>query len=249
MYISAIETARITPGAITLTELLDTAVTAMPPGSILAVTSKVVSLCESSVASELADKNSLIREEADYFVPGVHGRHGIIFTIRRSMLIPNSGIDESNSEHGYILWPRDPQGTANKVRAYLVHRFGHDRIGVVITDSTCSPLRRGASGIAIAFSGFKPLRDYVGKADLFGRPFAVSQADLAGGLAASAVLVMGEGAESTPLAIIQEVDFIEFVPRDPTADELAWLQIPIEDDLYAPFLKAVIWQAGGPPGK
>jgi dihydrofolate synthase / folylpolyglutamate synthase len=248
MYISAIKTARISAGAITLTELLDTAVTTMAPGSVLAITSKVVSLCESSVAPELADKGSLIRKEADYFMPGEHGKHDITFTIRRSTLIPNSGIDESNSGHGYILWPRDPQGTANEVRAYLVSRFGHDRIGVVITDSTCSPLRRGATGIAIAFSGFKPLRNYVGKPDLFGRPFAVSQADLAGGLAASAVLVMGEGAESTPLAMLQEVDFIEFVQRDPTADELASLQIPMEDDLFAPFLKAVTWHAGGLTG-
>jgi dihydrofolate synthase / folylpolyglutamate synthase len=245
MRIDAIKTPRIAPGTTTLTRMLDNAVTAIPPDSILAITSKVVSLCEGSVAPESADKASLIRQEADFFIPGERGKYGITFTITGDTLIPSSGIDESNSGEGYVLWPRDPQGTANTVRAHLVRRFGHDRIGVVITDSTCRPLRQGVSGISIAFSGFKPLRNYVGEPDLFGRPFAVSQSDLAGGLAAAAVLVMGEGAESTPLALIQEVDFIEFVSRDPTADELASLQIPMEDDLFAPFLKGVTWQPGG----
>lgn len=245
MHVEAIKTSLISAGAVTLTELLDAAVTAMPQDSVLAIASKVVSLCENSMAPESADKETLIRQEADYFMPGERSNYGITFTIKRDTLIPNSGIDESNSGYGYVLWPQDPQGTANTIRAYLVRRFGHDRVGVVITDSTCRPLRRGVSGIAIAFSGFRPLRSYVGVPDLFGRPFAVSQSDLAGGLAAAAVLVMGEGAESTPLALFRDVDFLEFVPRNPTASELASLRIPMEDDLFAPFLKAVTWQPGG----
>lgn len=245
MHIEAIKTPLITAGSRTLTELLDATVTAMPVDSILAITSKVVSLCENSVAPESADKETLIRQEADYFMPGERGKYGINFTITRDTLIPNSGIDESNSGDGYVLWPADPQGTANSIRAYLARRSGHDRVGVVITDSTCRPFRRGVSGIAIAFSGFRPLRNYVGEPDLFGRPFAVSQSDLAGGLAAAAVLVMGEGAESTPLALLADVDFLEFVPRDPTPDELESLHIPMEDDLFAPFLTSVTWQPGG----
>lgn len=126
-----------------------------------------------------------------------------------------------------------------------MNRSGHEQLSVVITDSTCRPLRRGVSGIAIAFSGFKPLRDYVGEPDLFGRPFRVSQSDLAGGLAATAVLVMGEGTESTPMALLGELNFIDFVPRDPTADELASLRIPLDEDLFAPFLQAVTWLPGG----
>lgn len=249
MRIDAIKTPRISLGTTTLTDLLDGAVTTLPPDSILAISSKIVSLCEGSTAPESTDKESLIHEEADYFVPGERGKYGITFTIARDTLIPSAGIDESNSGDGYVLWPRDPQGTANMVRMHLVRRFGHDRIGVVITDSTCRPLRRGVSGIAIAFSGFKPLRNYVGEPDLFGRPFAVSQSDLTGGIAAAAVLVMGEGAESTPLALLQEADFVEFVPRDPTPDELAALHIPMEEDLFAPFLKGVTWQRGGRKGQ
>lgn len=245
MKVNAIKTPRISVGTTTLIQLLDANVRDIPSGSVLAITSKIISLCEGSVATAEVDKDSLIRDEADYYLPGAHSKYGIKFTITQGTLIPNAGIDESNSGDGYVLWPRDPQATANAIRAHLAHRFSRDRIGVVITDSTCKPLRRGVSGIGIAFSGFKPLRNYIGTPDLFGRPLAVSQADLVGGLAAAAVLVMGEGSESTPLALLEDVDFIDFVSRDPSAEELAPLQITVDEDLFAPFLEKVQWQPGG----
>jgi F420-0:gamma-glutamyl ligase len=69
-------------------------------------------------------------------------------------------------------------------------------------------------------------------------------ANLSGGLGAAAVLTMGEGDEQTPLCLIEDVSFVEFQPRDPNADELAELKIPLEDDLFAPFLQNVPWENG-----
>ena len=66
----------------------------------------------------------------------------------------------------------------------------------------------------LAYSGFRALNDYVGRPDLFGRPFTVSQADVAGGLAAATVLQMGEGAEQTPIAVLTELPFVQFQDRD-----------------------------------
>jgi F420-0:gamma-glutamyl ligase len=63
-------------------------------------------------------------------------------------------------------------------------------------------------------------------------------------LAAAAVLVMGEGAESTPLALISGLPFVHFQERDPNPEELQNLHIDRRDDLYAPLLNAVPWQAG-----
>ncbi len=160
-------------------------------------------------------------------------------------MIPNAGIDESNAGDVYVLWPKDSQATANEVREHLSKKFDIKELGVVITDSTCSPLRRGVSGIALGFSGIKPLRDYVGTPDLFNRPFKVSQSDIVGGLAATAVLMMGEGAERTPLALFTDVTVVDFVDRNPTPDELASLRIPLEEDLFAPFLEQTDWQRGG----
>ena len=67
------------------------------------------------------------------------------------------------------------------------------------------------------------------------------------GLAASAVLVMGEGREQTPIAVINNVPFVKFQNRNPTEQELNELQIAIEDDVYAPLLKSVDWRKGKTP--
>jgi F420-0:gamma-glutamyl ligase len=61
-------------------------------------------------------------------------------------------------------------------------------------------------------------------------------------LAASAVLVMGEGSERTPLAVIDELPFVSFRADSPTESELARLRIAPEDDLYAPLLQGVAWR-------
>ena len=35
-------------------------------------------------------------------------RYHMTLTIKQGMLIPTAGIDESNGDGYYILWPRDP---------------------------------------------------------------------------------------------------------------------------------------------
>lgn len=247
MIIQAIKTQRISPGSIDLIGLLDTVVAELPLQSVLAITSKIVSLCEDSVVPLSGiDKRTLIEREADWHLPAdTPSKYGIEFTVKNDTLIPTAGIDESNAGDVYVLWPRDPQATANRVRAHLCERFGHGAFGVIITDSTCRPMRRGTSGISLAFSGFLPLKNYLGQPDLFDRAFKVSQADIAGGLAAAAVLAMGEGAESTPLALISDLEAVDFVDRDPTAEELASVRISLAEDLFAPFLGQVTWLQGG----
>jgi len=117
-------------------------------------------------------------------------------------------------------------------------------VGVIISDSTSRPLRRGITGIVLAHSGFLALKNYVGKPDLFDRPFNLSQADIAGGLAASAVLQMGEGNEQTPIAILSDLPFVQFQDRNPNNDELNEINLTLEDDLFAPFLTVVKWEKG-----
>ncbi len=247
MHIRAIKTDKILPGGVDLLTLLDSAITELSEGSILAITSKIVSICEGQVVPfDAADKEQLIIQESDLYLPKTLSRYGHHFSVVDHTLIASAGIDESNSAGNYILWPKDSQATANQVRQYLVERFGLQRVGVIITDSTCQPLRRGTTGICMAHSGFNALHDYIGTPDLFEKPFQVSMASVSGGLAAAAVLVMGEGTEQTPLAIVSELDSIEFQPRDPNQEELALLHIPIEEDLFGPFLNnsSIDWQAG-----
>ena len=245
MIVNAIKTSRILAGDIGLLALIDESIASLEEGSILAITSKVVSLCENSVVPlDSISKAELVEKESDYFLPDTVGKYGFNFTITNHTFIPMAGIDESNANGYYVLWPKDPQNTANEVRRHLAERFKLSRVGIIITDSTCQPMRRGTSGISIAHSGFAALTDYVGTPDLFGRPLEVTSANIVGGLAAAAVLAMGEGAEQTPLCVISDLPFVKFQPRDPADEEIEASHITIEDDIFEPFLNSVKWQKG-----
>ena len=98
--------------------------------------------------------------------------------------------------------------------------------------------------MAIVYSGFSALKNYIGKPDIFGRKFEMQKANIADALAASAVLLMGEGSEQTPLAIIEDVPFVKFQEKDPSKKELRDLRINMDDDLYGPLLKSVKWKRG-----
>lgn len=249
MEINPIRTHKIKPFEQSIFEILDRYVDKMKEGSILAVTSKIVAICENRVVrTEDIDKHELIRKEAEYFLPPEENKYGITLTVKGSLLVPTAGIDESNGENYYILWPENPQSSANKIRKYLCDRFSVKRAGVIITDSKTSPLRWGTSGASIAHSGFSALNNYIGKPDIFGRKLMVTKANIADALATSAVLIMGEGNEQTPLAVIEKLPFVKFQNRNPSIEEIKDFHISMEEDLYAPLLKCVKWRKGGKNG-
>ncbi len=230
-----------------LIKILDKFIVTFKEKQVLTVTSKIVALCEGRVIhSKRIERDKLVEQEADLYLPQIHSKYGICFSIKNNTLIASAGIDQSNIDADFVLWPGDAQATANLIRAYLCKRFAIKHAGVIIADSTCSPLRWGTYGIAIAHSGFMANNDYVGKKDIYGRTFKVSRSNVAGGLAAAAVLVMGEGSEQTPLAIIEDVPSVQFQARNPNHRELAQVNVPLEDDLFAPFFEAVQWKEGRP---
>ena len=245
MQISPIRTHTITTTDNDLLAILDRYIHQLSEGSVLAVTSKIVALAQGRVASATADKQQLIEDEAEYWLSPTQNQYHVTLTIKDNMLIPSAGIDESNSDRQLVLWPADPQGVANQIRRHLSTRFNLRQLGVLITDSKTTPLRWGVTGVAVSHSGFLALNDYIGRADLFGRPLRMTKVNVADALAAAAVLVMGEGDEQTPLAVIHDLPFVQFQERAPTPQELAALHIAIDDDLFAPLLRSVPWQRGG----
>ena len=92
------------------------------------------------------------------------------------------------------------------------------------------PLRSGITGVALGYAGFQGIRDYRGKPDIFGRKFKFSRTNVADSLATAAVLVMGEGNERQPLAIIEKSP-VEFCDKIRQKE----LSIDIREDMYAPF--------------
>lgn len=240
-----LKTEKITVNSSPLIEIVDAAVAEIPDSSILVITSKIVSICEGRVVKIGAkDKQMLVREESDMYIPPEKSKYDISLTITRNMLIPTAGIDESNGNGYYILWPADPYVTAAAVRRHLAEKFGRANVGVLITDSKTTPMRLGTTGTALGYSGFSALNNYIGAPDLFGRELKVTKANVADGLAASAVLAMGEGNEQTPLCLISDIPFVRFDPGYPTAQETEELHISLADDIYSPLIQSAPWQKG-----
>ncbi len=201
---------------------------------VLAVTSKIVSLAERRLVSSQTDKRQLVRQESDLFLGEIG--HGCSLTVKHGLLIPSAGIDESNSASGeYILYPEDPFASAFKLWTELRRHWGLRELGLLLTDSHTTPLRRGVIGISLAHWGFMPIRNLVGSKDLFGRELKMTNMNLADAMSAMAVLLMGEGAECQPLAVIRGMA-LEFLETDTRTA----IKIPVEEDLYAPFIAQAI---------
>jgi putative folate metabolism gamma-glutamate ligase len=249
MQIVPIKTHKITEKDTDIFNVLDTYINNLEDGSIVVVTSKIVSICEGSIrkindSTEAVDKEELVKEESEYFIDKSENSYGMFLTITQNLLIPTAGIDESNGNGYFILWPKDAYRSANLIREHLVEKFGVQNIGVIITDSKTTPLRWGTTGVAIAHSGFEALKDYIGKPDLFDRQIRVTKSNIADGLAAGAVAVMGEGLEQTPLAVISDISNIKFTNHNATENEIKEFKISLDEDIYSPILKLAPWKKG-----
>jgi len=202
-------------------------------GDILVVTSKIVALAEGRLLTKKSglSKEEIIKRESDWQLRTKY----VYLTIKDDTVMANAGIDESNANGGIILLPRDSYLAAARTRNYFKRRRGLKKIGVIITDSRCLPLRAGVSGVALGYAGFRGLKDYRQEKDIFGRPFEFSRVAVADSLAAAAVLGMGEGNEQRPLAIIRQapVEYQDEVERDE-------LKISLKEDIYGPLFKKIL---------
>lgn len=244
MLVRAIKTRKVTAKACSLQELLDESIDKLPEGSVVAIASKVVSLCEGRTAPLGTNKDELIARESQLYLPGSLNPYGVSLSVARNMLVWGAGIDDTNSGGYHTLWPSDPQASANQARAFLRDKFGLKKLGVILTDSSIRPLQWGTTGVSIAYSGFEPLHDYVGGKDLFGRDFAYQKNNIQNGLAAAAAVVGGEGDEQTPLVVLEKLDFVHFVDHDPTKEELDALRIEPDADAFSPLFEQAPWRKG-----
>jgi coenzyme F420-0:L-glutamate ligase / coenzyme F420-1:gamma-L-glutamate ligase len=188
-------------------------------GDMVAVSSKIVGIAENRIrllrnirpgseATRLSHKYSIdpafvqaVADEADTVIGGVKGT---LLTVKNGDAVANAGIDRKNAPDGaVVLWPRNPDLSAKKIRASIRRRTRRN-VGVVIVDSRVSPLRLGTTGFAIGCAGFEPVEDMRGTKDLFGRSIEITVRAIADGIAASAQLVMGEASDRIPFAIIRD---------------------------------------------
>lgn len=224
----------------------------LPPlseNSVIAITSKIISITQGDIIKNdgSIDKDKLIKQESDFYIESdVETPYGKIFLTRKDgHIVFTAGIDESNADGNFVLWPKNLQDATNKVWKYLRKKNKIKNLGIIITDSRLTPARTGVIGFTITWCGFKPFNEESGKPDLFGREIKYTNVNVLEALAASAALVMGEIAEQSPLAVITDVPFVKFQNREPSEQELEDVSWPIEKDMYGQLLTAVKWKKGG----
>jgi coenzyme F420-0:L-glutamate ligase len=221
MKIAPVKTKLFREGA-SLPDFVFSHVRKMKEGSVVVISSKIVSLSEGRTADP-KDRERLIKKESAW----AKKTKKVWLTEKDGILMANAGIDESNGNGKIILLPRDSYASAARLRAALKKKFKLKKLGVIISDSVVMPRRKGVVGVALGYAGFKGIKDYKGKKDLFGRTFKFASSNIADSLATAAMLTMGEGDERQPLAVIHEapVVFAEKI----SAKELS---VPAKEDMY-----------------
>lgn len=216
---------------------LDSSLPKLREGDILFITSKVLAIHQGlcvKIAPGVSKKH-LIEREAEMQVP----RRPLSFkeihlTIKEHTLIPSAGIDESNGNGYYILWPRRINVLLGEIRSRLQKKFNIKKLAVVATDSHTTPLRMGVTGVSIGSVGMEPVRDCRGAPDIFGRKLKYTKINVVDALVATAVLLMGEGSEQTPFLVLRGAKCVTFINNKSARRRLF---IPAGKDLYAPLLR------------
>lgn len=248
MIVQPIATRCMQPPQDDLLAAMEDAAPPLQEGDCLAVSSKVVSIwegrCVAAQPQGTQQRDMLAKQEARAWIERgeVPGQHAL-WTLTQGNLIGSAGIDASNADGHFILWPQDPHASAARIRAWCCKRYAITQLAVLITDSHSKPLRRGVVGLALGWAGFDPLVDHTQATDLFGRTFASEHTNLADALAASAVLVMGETNERTPLAVLRDVPYLAAQLGKQGAHEPPYTLTP-EEDIFAPFWRSAPWKQG-----
>jgi dihydrofolate synthase / folylpolyglutamate synthase len=232
-----IKTRKILPPKDDIYPILDKYLPKLNEGDVIFITSKILSIhqgrCVKNAKCKM-QKLKLIKQEADYLLPkNIVAGSEIILTIKDNTLIPSAGIDESNANGYFILWPKNINRTLIEIRKYLLKKYRLKKLAVIATDSHTTPLRWGTQGISVGFCGLEPLYDYRGKKDIFKRKLKYTQSNIVDALSSMAVLLMGEGSEKTPVVILRGAKFIKFTNKDTYKKFI----IHPKKDLYYPLLK------------
>jgi coenzyme F420-0:L-glutamate ligase / coenzyme F420-1:gamma-L-glutamate ligase len=128
---------------------------------------------------------------------------GILITeTRHGFVCANAGVDASNVEPGFLtVLPHDPDASADRLRAALSKSCGCP-VAVIVSDTFGRAWREGVVNVALGVAGLRPLVDYRGSVDSYGRPLTSTVIALADELAGAAEIVTRKSA-GTPVAIVR----------------------------------------------
>lgn len=245
MIVKAYKTSKIKTGD-NLYKILDEYLPKLKEKDVVVITSKIISLSQGRTVKNdgKVTRFELAKKDSQYYLAEKYVKYGVHLTVTNNILIASAGIDESNGAGYFVLWPKNIMEETKKIWNHLRLKNKIEHLGVVVTDSHLMLLRRGVTGLGLAWCGFVPLKNYIGTPDIFGHELKVTKTNIVDGLAQSAVLVMGEGNEQTPLAVVKNVPFIEFKKSPPSKEEIFEMKINFDDDVYSALLTSVKWEKG-----
>ena len=195
-------------------------------GDVVVVTSKAVSKAEGRVLA--GSREDALAEETDRTVAR-RGGTSIVRT-RHGLVLAAAGIDASNTAAGtVVLLPRDPDGSARRLREDLAARAGVN-VAVVVTDTAGRAWRTGQTDIAVGAAGLQPLDDHTGRTDPHGHELAVTAPAVADELAAAADLVKRK-LDRRPAALVRGLSGI-VLPRGDHGPGAAALVRPEASDRF-----------------
>jgi coenzyme F420-0:L-glutamate ligase/coenzyme F420-1:gamma-L-glutamate ligase len=209
-------------------------------GDVLVVAHKVVSKAEGrvrSLASITAGEDAvrlagddkdprLVQAVLDESASVLRAGHGVLVCVtHHGFVCANAGVDQSNSgnEGELVLLPVDPDASARALRAAL-----GVRAAVVISDSFGRPWRLGETDVAIGAAGLRPIDDWRGRADGFGRELEVTAIAVADAAAAAADLARSKDSRE-PAVVVRGLERHVTEEDGPGA---AALRRPPELDLF-----------------
>lgn len=207
-----------------LFSVLDQSLITIEENDIIIITSKIVSIHQGRcIKRDIANKEELVIEESQYFLSDKK-KAGRNITVINHALAINAGIDPF---HGYyVLLPQKPNQIAKEIHHYLKTKHKISRLGVIITDSHSTPLRRGVLCYAVGYHGISPLITWHDSKTLKGWTSNVVDA-----VAAMAGIYLGESAQKhhlTPVVIARGIEFLEFSEK--TYEKEFFVEG--EDDMY-----------------
>ncbi|MDW8275564.1 MAG: coenzyme F420-0:L-glutamate ligase [Candidatus Nitrosocaldus sp.] len=161
---------------------------------------------------------------------------GVIITqTRHGLVCANSGVDGSNIEdESLTMLPIDPDASARRIRDGLMRATGR-RVAVIISDTFGRPFREGQVNVAVGVAGIKPMMDYRGMRDMYGKELRVTSIAVADEIASAAELVMGKS-KGIPVAIVRGLEYAQ--------DEQASARDLIREESRDIFLRLALERCG-----
>ncbi len=163
------------------------------------------------IALEMASRNG----KDARFIQAVLSRSREVLVEKPFMLVTtlaghtcvNAGVDESNIEDGFLLYPPvNPDASASRLGQEL-EKLSGKKLSVIVTDTNGRAFKIGQTGAAIGIYKMKPVKHWIGEKDLFGKVLEVTEEAVADELAGAANLLMGEGAGGTPVVVIRGFNY------------------------------------------